>query len=613
MPNYMAADEIPSRRLRVKCPTLWEHHRGGWSYAVDLLQEHLHDEDGTLFISSVEDLVMDKVNMDKPWVGFVHQVPKTKLKWFPDLERLLESDHFRGNMLSTCKGLFVLSAVVKTYLTEHWPAGISKVPIVKVWYPATPGGMLFSWEKYNQSNPKKVLFIGEFMRNYRAFNDLQLPSGYLKILLKPPDVDFAKLGITFNPDVQLKEHIPDDEYDHLLQESVVFLNLLDAPANTTVIECLMRDCPIVVNRLPGLEEYLLPSYPLFYENHDLAQAAKMITSHESLTKAISFMQQDHPIKKLVEPNAFLHQLQNSSIYRTLPVPPSQRALPLQQVFSVTVVVCSYKRLHNMDRLFQCLAKQELETDQTFEVILWNNNYGVSKELRAIADPFVQGLNMKIIDSSENFYCIIRLAVAHLMRSDIMLICDDDVIPQPSFIQRFLQKYKQYGPNVALCCRGHTFMRHELNEEEPEHCWEDYEHLRFHGEKEEDTQVREFLFNMYKTILSIYVFLQIHFLHADSCLIPRRLLLDAMKFDLPYREIILVDDYWLSFVFSHHLRVKIWKIRGEDIVEQTLDADDEKVALFHNPSVKEQRIRFYVYHMRKGWPNSVPLAVETCKQ
>ena len=78
----------------------------------------------------------------------------------------------------------------------------------------------------------------------------------------------------------------------------------------------------------------------------------------------------------------------------------------------------------------------------------------------------------------------------------------------------------------------------------------------------------------------------------------------MKHDLPYQEVILVDDYWLSFVFSHHLGVKIWKIKGDDIVEQTADADDKDVALFQKPIVHEQRIRFYIYHMRQGWPNSV---------
>lgn len=484
--DFPRIPEFSRKKLKVKCPTQWEHHRGGWKYAVKLIAQHLHDDEGTLCISSVEDYVLDEETISEAWVGFIHQVPRTKLKWFPDLERLLDNDHFRDNMLSTCKGLFVLSSVVKDYLLANWPVEVPKVPIVKVWYPATPGWKAFDWTKFSQSNPKKVLFIGEYLRNFDAFNRLQLPGGYKKILLKAPDVDFTKLGVTFNSEVTLIERVSDEEYDTLLEESIVFLNLFDAPANTTVIECLTRNCPIVVNRLPGLEEYLQPQYPLFYNTLD--QAAEMITSNDILIKARTFMQHDHPTKKLLSRSAFLYQLQNCSIYRSLPIPPSQHALPLQKTFTVTIVICSYNRVHNMQRLFQKLIEQELETSQTFEVILWNNNFDKRQELRKITKPFRDHLNMKIIDSTENFYCIIRLAVVHLMRSDIMLICDDDVIPQKSFVQRFLHKYEQYGRDSVLCCRGHTFQNHQLNEENPEECWQDYEHLQFHTEKQEDQQV-----------------------------------------------------------------------------------------------------------------------------
>ena len=56
--------------------------------------------------------------------------------------------------------------------------------------------------------------------------------------------------------------------------------------------------------------------------------------------------------------------------------------------------------------------------------------------------------------------------------------------------------------------------------------------------------------------------QVHFLHADSCLIPRSLLLEVASYPLPSPDYILIDDYWMSFVLSHHLKVPLWKIKGE---------------------------------------------------
>ena len=44
----------------------------------------------------------------------------------------------------------------------------------------------------------------------------------------------------------------DEAYDRLLTENLVFLCLLDASAVNTVLECIVRNTPIVVYRLPAL-------------------------------------------------------------------------------------------------------------------------------------------------------------------------------------------------------------------------------------------------------------------------------------------------------------------------------------------------------------------------
>lgn len=75
-----------------------------------------------------------------------------------------------------------------------------------------------------------------------------------------------------------------------------------------------------------------------------------------------------------------------------------------------------------------------------------------------------------------------------MRSDLLLICDDDVIPEPNYITSFLSGFKKYGPRAALCFRGHVFQQHSLNHEEPNTFWEDNKEMKFIGENAEDRQV-----------------------------------------------------------------------------------------------------------------------------
>ena len=98
------------------------------------------------------------------------------------------------------------------------------------------------------------------------------------------------------------------------------------------------------------------------------------------------------------------------------------------------------------------------------------------------------------------------------------------------------------------------------------------------------------------------------MHADNCLIPKFLLLELSSFDLPSPDYILIDDYWMSFVLSHHLKVSLWKFQATGIFCSTPCAEDKSVALYYNKQVEEQRVNFYVYHMRQGWPASVPLKV-----
>ena len=486
------------RRKKIKFeeePTEWKHHRGGWSFALQQLRR-LHTNDGILCISAVEEWVCDEKIVTEPWIGFVHQVAQNNYPFYPDLQRLMKSEIFLRS-LENCCGLFVLSRVVKDYLQ----CNLNKpIPVVRILYPATPfpEELVFNWEKFQALEEKRVVFIGEFLRNFQAFYDLPVPPNYKKYLLRSPDVNFnrlfncdkEKINLRVNDSVIVKERVPDVEYDDLLSCSIVFLNLYDAPANTTVVECIYRNTPIIINRLPGLEEYLGSSYPLFYDT--LEEGAELITKTELLQKAVKYLE-SYPLKSQLTPEAFLNSFVNCSVYRTLPLPPSQKHNDqLQQSkfphcqFDITVLICSYKRVYNLNHLLECFVNQDYVG--TFEMVIWNNNVETQDEVKIICEPFMKKLNIRLIQSSENFYCIVRLAAVRLMQSEILLICDDDVIPKPHYISLLMSKYKEYGPGAVICCRGHTFEQHTLNEEEPHLCWENYENLKFFDETIPDRKV-----------------------------------------------------------------------------------------------------------------------------
>lgn len=311
-------------------PTTWYHHRGGWANSISALRE-LYAHDGVLCISAIEEsVIFDGKTIDEPWVGFVHHVPRNNFPHYPDLERLVTNKHFIES-LKQCYGLFVLCNVVKSFLLEELRSSYPNISIVRILYPITPfpEEKHFNWRKFDETECKRLIFIGMCLRNFQPFFDLKVPSGFQKCLIKAPMIDFDDLydcnkrqvSLRMNDSVVIKERVNDSEYDDLLSSSVVFLNMYDAPAVTTVIECLGRSTPILINRLPGVEEYLGKEYPLLYNTLD--EAEKMLRDRHQLEEATAYMQ-SHPLLPQLTNQAFLNAFAGSPIYRSLPLPASQQ-------------------------------------------------------------------------------------------------------------------------------------------------------------------------------------------------------------------------------------------------------------------------------------------------
>ncbi len=73
----------------------------------------------------------------------------------------------------------------------------------------------------------------------------------------------------------------------LLSENIVYLKLVDCSAVNTILECMDRNTPVIVNRHPALEELLGSSYPGFYE--DDAHAAVMLNTMSCIEKIHNHM------------------------------------------------------------------------------------------------------------------------------------------------------------------------------------------------------------------------------------------------------------------------------------------------------------------------------------
>ena len=100
--------------------------------------------------------------------------------------------------------------------------------------------------------------------------------------------------------------LDNSEYDNLLSKNIVFLHLVDASACNTLIECIVRNTPIIVNPIPPVVEILGKDYPLYYKNY--YEALKILDN-------LSLIKQGHDYlssmpKEQLDISAFITELTN---------------------------------------------------------------------------------------------------------------------------------------------------------------------------------------------------------------------------------------------------------------------------------------------------------------
>lgn len=351
----------PGGKLRFRQRYLRSHHRSGWQYAVDNLQS-LHHSAGVLFETFLEDPFgwqqghkgrrsgaelleflrnpkahnalnaeeCDVIPFREPWVGFLHNPPNIPA-WLVSKEspaQLMASRPWRDSM-EYCIGLFTLSQY-----HADWLAEATGKPVSALMHPTQTPSQEFCLEAFIDNPQKKVVQVGWWLRRLSAIYRLPLPAnnplGYGKVRLVP---DFgegsaerleallaAELAHEGKPRLPACDntrdvcHLDNTAYDELLSRNIAFVQLYDASANNTVIECLARATPLLVNALPAVLEYLGPDYPLYYA--DLEEAAALALDLGRVRAAHEYLLQC-PQRALLGGEHFRQSLLESEVYGLL--------------------------------------------------------------------------------------------------------------------------------------------------------------------------------------------------------------------------------------------------------------------------------------------------------
>lgn len=259
------------RRLNLNFAPQWDFHRFGWKVASRRLHSLFHSDSGLPFYEWVDGEFKFDKTIQHQWAGILHNVidypehPRYKGKLIYPLRTLIEKPFFLDS-LKNCSKLFVLNTHVRDFLLDH------QIETTALIHPGCKPTKM--WERFD-----KLITAGQWLRNFESIKSVQTTKE--KIILKVPFQDPYK---SIDQNIKFIDYLPDKDYDELLATSVVFIDFYDVAASNTVIECIMGNIPLLVNRHKGLYDYLGADYPLYYDDfrHAACLLEKTQMAHDYL-------------------------------------------------------------------------------------------------------------------------------------------------------------------------------------------------------------------------------------------------------------------------------------------------------------------------------------------
>jgi len=303
------------------------NHRSGWGYALQSLKP-LHTNLGVWLDGFMEkkfswgDDPGDRLNNPKPyrqpWIGFTH-VPHNLPSWFrwEQSSRSIFATKLWQESIASCKGLFCLSQYHQAWLEKQLD-----VKVVSLIHPTETPEIKFSFDAFKENRSRKIVQVGWWLRKLHSIYYLpvrKIKKAILRSQAGHVEEMFAieKAVFNLNPDkssVERITYLSNNEYDKLLGTNIVYLNLYDTSANNAIIECIVRNTPVLVNPHPAVKEYLGQDYPFYFQ--DLEEAARKAEDMGLIEETHAYLKSS-PIQEKLTTDYFLQSFVESEIYQKL--------------------------------------------------------------------------------------------------------------------------------------------------------------------------------------------------------------------------------------------------------------------------------------------------------
>lgn len=312
--------------------TVFYTHRSGWAFAINSIRT-LHTDGGVKFEGFLErtfswekykNIRNNVIPLKAPWVGVIHN-PMLSENCKSDLfstSKLFNSIVFQKS-LEMCKGLYVLSNDLKEKIKNK----IGNIPLEFCYFPTETPKNVFTIEKFHENNSKKLINVGSWARKFLTIFLVNPPSDLKKVMIEPSgltpekfkhflEIEKSEVNCSSDLDnlIEMLGYLDSETYDDLMSKNIMFMDFLDISASNLIIECIVRNTPILVKKHPAVIDYLGNEYPFYFES--VQEATEKINNRSLIEKTYEYLT-TLKTKRFLTGDHFFNSIKNGKIYNSL--------------------------------------------------------------------------------------------------------------------------------------------------------------------------------------------------------------------------------------------------------------------------------------------------------
>lgn len=286
-----------------------KQHVSGWHRIIEVTKNlgaiDQNNNGDVLLVDNLEKHFLwdTKGIINQSWVGITHTTPNTPnyLSNLIDIDTLLYDDIFIKS-LANCVCIVTLSKYMQQYVQSRVP----KIKVIDLKHPTDIEDITkftdLNIQNIFNSPDLKIIQLGQQMRYMTSI--YRIKTNYKKVWLTGQkdlrkmkrllinEVNWLDIEIDLN-DVEMKFVSDMDEYNQLIYNNVVMIDLIDASANNAVLELAACNIPFFIKKLPAVVEYLGYNYPGYIKSY--TDMNSILSDRENLTnrlyKCFKYLQQ----------------------------------------------------------------------------------------------------------------------------------------------------------------------------------------------------------------------------------------------------------------------------------------------------------------------------------